>query len=283
MALLGSGFDPAVPANNAPIKDGAAAIRFVKLMLQNFVSVMFNPDTGLLKAKAVTNSMLADTGTAGVATKVTTNAQGLVTLRENPTTLAGYGITDGLSTSTVIAVNRGGLGADNSAASAGRIPIATGAGAFTLNPITSSDFTVTLGAGTIDIGYGALKPFIARATISSAAATTPVNVIVDGLVPTGKKIYLASFTAKVNGGVLWAVTSNVKLRDTNGTPTDFITFNVAALTANAVLVPGTGNVVLNDAFALGTGGTTNKGLVLVGDANGTGSDLVVSISGYYAV
>ena len=39
---------------------------------------------------------LADVGTAGTYTKVTTDAQGRVTAGENPTTLAGYGITDAL-------------------------------------------------------------------------------------------------------------------------------------------------------------------------------------------
>lgn len=39
---------------------------------------------------------LADVGTAGTYTKVTTDAQGRVTTGENPTTLAGYGITDAL-------------------------------------------------------------------------------------------------------------------------------------------------------------------------------------------
>ena len=39
---------------------------------------------------------LADVGTAGTYTKVTTDAQGRVTSGENPTTLQGYGITDAL-------------------------------------------------------------------------------------------------------------------------------------------------------------------------------------------
>lgn len=39
---------------------------------------------------------LADVGTAGTYTKVTTDAQGRVTAGENPTTLQGYGITDAL-------------------------------------------------------------------------------------------------------------------------------------------------------------------------------------------
>jgi hypothetical protein len=50
---------------------------------------------GLLGAASITNAMLTDSGaTAGTYRSVTVNAKGLVTAGTNPTTLAGYGITD---------------------------------------------------------------------------------------------------------------------------------------------------------------------------------------------
>ncbi len=39
---------------------------------------------------------------------------------------------------------------------------------------------------------------------------------------------------------------------------DFVTFAVAAMTANAKLVPGTANVTLEDAYAEGSGGTASS-------------------------
>ena len=53
-------------------------------------TVAVEPDTGTISVG------LANVGTAGTYTKVTTDAKGRVTSGENPTTLAGYGITDAL-------------------------------------------------------------------------------------------------------------------------------------------------------------------------------------------
>lgn len=126
----------------------------------------------------------------------------------------------------------------------------------------------------------AVTPFHAKATLTSAAAATPVSLVPDAAVPAGKKCYLTGFLMTVDGATVWATTANVKIQDTNGTPVDFATVLVALLT-NAARVgcePKT-NLTLEDAFALGTGGTAAKGLQVVGDANGTGSDLVVQVWG----
>jgi len=114
-----------------------------------------------------------------------------------------------------------------------------------------------------------------KATLTSAAAATAINLLADIKVPAGKKAYLQNFIARVNGATAWATTTTVKIQDTNSSAIDFVTFAVAALTANARLVPGTADATLEDAFCLGTGGTAAKGLQLKGNANGTGSDLVV--------
>lgn len=54
------------------------------------ITVTNTPDSGTIQVG------LANAGTAGTYTKVTTDAKGRVTSGENPTTLAGYGITDAL-------------------------------------------------------------------------------------------------------------------------------------------------------------------------------------------
>ena len=57
---------------------------------QNGVQVATDAEAGTIVAE------LTNVGTAGTYTKVTTDAKGRVTAGENPTTLAGYGITDAL-------------------------------------------------------------------------------------------------------------------------------------------------------------------------------------------
>lgn len=58
---------------------------------QNGVQVTTTADAGTIVAE------LTNVGTAGTYTKVTTDAKGRVTAGENPTTLAGYGITDAVN------------------------------------------------------------------------------------------------------------------------------------------------------------------------------------------
>jgi hypothetical protein len=122
-------------------------------------------------------------------------------------------------------------------------------------------------------------PFHRTATITSAACATAVNILTAATVPAGKKVYLQGFIAKVDGGTNWATTATVKIQDTNGTPVDFVTMAVAALTGNAVVTTGTTNITAEDAFSEGSGGTAAKGLQLKGNANGTGSDLKVTVWG----
>jgi hypothetical protein len=118
-------------------------------------------------------------------------------------------------------------------------------------------------------------------TITSAAAATPISIVGDSEVPSGYTFFLTGFVARVNGTTGWGTTSTVKIQDTNASAVDFVTFAVAGLTNQARLVPGTANVTLEDAYSLGTGGTASKGLQIVGNANGTGSDFVVTVHGYY--
>lgn len=160
------------------------------------------------------------------------------------------------------------------------------------NELPSGSTLTTAGTvvntGTIQTTTGSVKigelsvgvPFVATATITSAAAATAVTLVPDTAVPAGKKVYVTGFHAKVNGATEWATTATVKIQDSNGTPVEFATMAVAALTANALVFPATANITPAAAFTLGTGGTAAKGLVLKGDANGTGSDLVVTVTGF---
>jgi hypothetical protein len=124
-------------------------------------------------------------------------------------------------------------------------------------------------------------PFVRTVTLPSATAATPVSVIADAEVPAGYTPFVTDFLGRVNGTTAWATTATVKLQDTNGTPVDFATIAVAALTSQARLVKGTANVTLEDAMSLGTGGTASKGIQVKANANGTGSDLVLTVAGFY--
>jgi hypothetical protein len=117
-------------------------------------------------------------------------------------------------------------------------------------------------------------PFHATFTLTSAAAATPVSIIDDADVPAGKKVYLQGYILKVDGATDWGTTASVKIQDTNGTPVDFVTLTASALDGNEVHGPWSDSAALEAAFCKSSGGTTAKGLQIVGNANGTGSSLV---------
>jgi len=122
-------------------------------------------------------------------------------------------------------------------------------------------------------------PFHKIATLTSAAGATPVSLIGDAEVDDGKKVYVQGFILRVDGATVWAVAANVKIQDTNDTPVDFVTDLVADLTANAIVMHDGANVTLEDAMSKGSGGTAGRGLQVVADADGTGSDLIVQVWG----
>lgn len=126
------------------------------------------------------------------------------------------------------------------------------------------------------------RPFRATATITSAAAATAVSLLAASLVPADKRVYLEGYIAKVDGATDWGTTTSVKIQDTAGTPVDFVTLTASALDGNEVHGPWSDSATLEDAFAKGSGGTLGKGLQLKGNANGTGSNLVVTVWGKIA-
>ena len=133
----------------------------------------------------------------------------------------------------------------------------------------------------VETAMNLAQPFHKTATITSAAAATAVSLLADSEVPTGKKCYITGFIARVNGATNWGTTATVKIQDTNSSAVDFVTMAVAALTGNTTVFPHTSNVTLGSAILLGSGGTASKGLQLKGNANGTGSDLVVTVFGFF--
>lgn len=125
-------------------------------------------------------------------------------------------------------------------------------------------------------------PFRKTVKLTSADATTAVEIIADAAVGTGKCVYITSLYANVNGNDDWAGTGTVvKVQDTAASPVAAITFAKAQLTANAQLMFGSTGVTLGDGIKDGTGMTATKGIEIVGDgAFSAGSDLIVTITGF---
>jgi len=117
-------------------------------------------------------------------------------------------------------------------------------------------------------------------TLTSAAAATAVNIIPDARVGPSRKVYVMGWVSKVSGATNWATTATITIEDTSAVAFSTITVNAATTNGNVVAGPfSNSNVALNDPMAIGSGGTAAKGLQLKGDANGTGSDLKVTVWG----
>lgn len=120
------------------------------------------------------------------------------------------------------------------------------------------------------------------ATLTAAAAATPVHVIPDAQVPAGKKFYLLGFLLSVGGATAWTDTTAtiVTLQDTATVPVVAATFAKAQLTSQAQLGPLSGGVTLSTAVRTGVGLTAAKGLDIAGDAIfAAGSDITVTAFG----
>jgi len=82
----------------------------------------------------------------------------------------------------------------------------------------------------------------------------------------------------VNGAVAWGGgIANVKIQDKAGV--DLMTDLIADLLANAVVMQDGANVTKEAAWIAGAGATAGRGLQVVADAAGTGSDLIVQVWG----
>lgn len=121
-------------------------------------------------------------------------------------------------------------------------------------------------------------PFMAKATLTSAAGATPVDLLEDADIPDGMKAYVHTVFATVDGAIAWGTVTKVTIKDTE----DEVgaEFAAGALLANAVLTLADADV--KGPISKGAGFTEKKGLVVVADATGTGSDLIVTVFGYLA-
>lgn len=142
--------------------------------------------------------------------------------------------------------------------------------------IVSSDVATLEAVVTANAALGG-RFFKKTATLTSAAAATPVHVLTAAEVGAGKKAYVSQVFFSVDGGTNWGTTATISVQDTAASPVVGCTVATSALTGNAM-------VQLSDATLLapiadGAGFTTAKGIDIVGDANGTGSNLLVTVFG----
>lgn len=103
---------------------------------------------------------LATVGSAGTYRSVTTDAYGRVTAGTNPTTLAGYGITDAQALDATLTAFAGLSGA------ADRLPYFTGSDAFALATFTSQARSLM-----DDTSFGAMRTTLGLGTIATQAAS----------------------------------------------------------------------------------------------------------------
>lgn len=287
--LFGPDFDPTVPADTEDVSLGASRIRDIKTRIIAFFTPLFNLDTGAWLDDSVPPNALQDV--VGLApgtytlSNLTVDSKGRVTAIASGA-LGSYKVAGAVETAAT-----GGTG-QSTAPAAGNLLIGTSAGAFALLNAAAaagngSGIIITVGSGTItwalDPSYFPAIPFFFSAALPSATAGSPVTLVPDFSTGplAGRQVYLTDFIARVDGSTPWATTTAVSIKDTNGTPVQFASIPASVLTANAVVQRQTSGITLADALTRATGGTASKGLVIQGDVNGTGSNLIVSGWGYY--
>lgn len=124
------------------------------------------------------------------------------------------------------------------------------------------------------------RAFTRTCTITSAAGATAVPCLTAADVPSNTTAHIVNFVATVNGSTAFGTIANCYIKDTASSPVTMVTIAASALTANAIVTEGTTGVTLGTPVSLGTGATAAKGLSIVCNATGTGSNLVVTINGY---
>ncbi len=148
-------------------------------------------------------------------------------------------------------------------------------------PASTVDLEAAIVAATALSG----RPFLKTVTLTAAAAATPVDILTDANVGSGKKAYITHLLVTVGGATAWTddTATIVTIQDKNGTAVVGATLAKAQLTNAAILGMLSAGVTLGNAIKLGTGFTTAKGLVVVADANfAAGSNLAVTVAGYIA-
>lgn len=177
---------------------------------------------------------LPNVGTAGTYTKVTTDAKGRVTSGSNPTTLAGYGITDGVT--SVSSAN-----SDISVANGASTPV------LTLNSGTGNNQIVKLDGS-------------AKLPAVDGSALTNLNAgnIASGTLPVGRGGTGA--TTFGNNGVVISNGTGSSLQTLNCTNTQVITFDVSgyAVCGSSSGLPAVAGTAAAPGYAFS--GNTNTGI-----------------------
>lgn len=196
-------------------------------------------------------------GTQQVTTAVVVAASGATSNGNLPVTVTGAGIA-GSPLAVSVALTTAANTASLVAALIRAALSATGA-------ITA---LYTVGGTGANVSLTAIAPAANDATLNIAWTTTlgVTAVTTSAATTAGVAIVLGS--------------TKVTLEDTNGTPVEFFEIAQSALTGNAEVRPGTSGVTSETGYLMGSGGTKGKGLQIVGTANGTGSDLVVTVQGF---
>lgn len=170
-------------------------------------------------------------------------------------------------------------------------PLASGVVEFVaIDPLLIASSLVDLAAADValaaeidDIKARGGVPFFKTATLTSAAAGTPVHVLTDAEVGAGNVARIAGMIMSVDGATAWTDSTGtiVKLQDTNGSPVVGISVAKAQLTGNASLGLHNTGVTLADPVKVQDGFTTAKGIDIVADSDfDAGSNIVVTIFGF---
>ena len=123
------------------------------------------------------------------------------------------------------------------------------------------------------------EEFSAYGSFVSADSATPISLLTDEEVGTGRQVHITGMTLVVDGAVAWSggTGSTVIIQDTADVAG--VTFAVADLKASTSL--NLTGATLADGVKLGTGLTAGKGIEIAADAAfTTGSTIKVMVNGY---
>jgi hypothetical protein len=121
--------------------------------------------------------------------------------------------------------------------------------------------------------------FNLKAILTSAAAATAVVILSRENVERLKALGVVAIEGLkffVDGATAWATTATVVVKTIEDTPAAIATVAVAELTGNTV-VQDVADMTLTKLFVNGL--PAGAGMQVVGNANGTGSDLIVNVWG----
>jgi hypothetical protein len=142
----------------------------------------------------------------------------------------------------------------------------------------------------VDIAPNGTELFTRTVTLASGSgALTPVSILADGEVGTGRKAYVTDIYGLIGSGA-WAASggtlTGVVVRDTNSSPVSFFTILTAALLSAGRLFRQSSNVTVENAWIGMTGTTSGKGLEMVAYGSSptgiTGGTITLTVTGYIA-